>query len=57
MNRQAIEQAPSAASEAADIRLTNHEWSALMRIRPGAFAAFERYLHANRLDWHEWADA
>jgi hypothetical protein len=56
MNRQAIEQAPSAASEAADIRLTNHEWSALTRIRPGALAAFERYLHANRPDWHEWAD-
>jgi hypothetical protein len=44
---------PSAASEAAGIRLTDHEWGALTRIRPGAFAAFERYLHAKRLDWHE----
>ena len=47
---------PSAASEAAGIRLTDHERSALTRIRPGALAAFERHIHSKRLDWHEGAD-
>ena len=42
---------PTAASEAAGIRLTAHESSVLTRIRPGALAAFERYLHTTRLEW------
>jgi hypothetical protein len=54
--RDAFFRDPSAASEAAGIRLTDHEWRALTRIRPGALAAFERYLHSKRLDWHEGAD-
>jgi hypothetical protein len=53
--RDAFFRDPSAATEAAGIRLTDHEWSALTRIRPGALAAFERYLHSKRLDWHEGA--
>jgi hypothetical protein len=54
--RDAFFRDPSAASEAAGIRLTDHQWSTLTRIRPGALAAFERYLHSKRLDWHERAD-
>ena len=42
---------PSAASEAAGIPLSAQEWNVLTRIRPGALAAFERYLHAKRVDW------
>jgi hypothetical protein len=49
--RDAFFRDPSAATEAADLPLTDHEWSALTRIRPGALAAFERYLHAKRIDW------
>ena len=51
--REAFFRDPSAASEAAGLRLTDPECSALTRIRPGALAAFARYLHAKRLDWHE----
>ena len=47
---------PASASEKTGIRLTDHEWSALTRIPPGALAAFERYLHSKRFDWHEEAD-
>ena len=50
--RDAFFRNPSAASEAAGIRLTDHEWSALTRIRPGALAAFERYLDGkHRGEW------
>jgi hypothetical protein len=54
--RDAFFRDPAGASEAAGIPLTNREWGTLTRIRPGALAAFERYLHAKRLDRHEWAD-
>lgn len=54
--RDAFFRDPTAASEAADIRLTAHESNALTLIRPGALAAFERYLRAKRPDWHERAD-
>ncbi len=37
---------PAVASEAAGISLTDRERSALTRIRPGALAAFQRYLDA-----------
>lgn len=37
---------PAVASETAGIALTDRERNALMRIRPGAFAAFQRYLNA-----------
>ena len=53
--RNAFFRDPPAASEAAGLALTDDEWRALTRIRPGALAAFERYLHAKRLAWHEWA--
>ena len=41
---------PAAASEAAGLNLTEGERSALTRIRPGALAAFQRYLEGKRLD-------
>ena len=41
---------PSAASQAAGIRLTDDESRALTRIRPGALAAVERDLHAKHND-------
>jgi hypothetical protein len=41
---------PAAASEAAGIALTDGERSALARIRPGALAAFQRYLDGKQLD-------
>ena len=47
---------PAIASEAAGIPLTDEEWRALTRIRPGALATFERYPHAKRLGWHEGVD-
>jgi hypothetical protein len=53
--RDAFFRDPAVASEAAGIPLTDREWSALTRIRPGALAAFERYLDAKRLDWQEGA--
>jgi len=37
------------ASEAAGIPLTDREQSALTRIRPGALAAFQRYLDAKHV--------
>jgi hypothetical protein len=49
--RDAFFRDPAAASEAVGIRLTADESGALARIRPGAFAAFARYLDAKRLDW------
>ena len=55
--RDAFFRDPGAASEAAGIRLTAHESSALTRIRPGALAAFERYLHTTRLEWRARAGA
>ena len=41
---------PMAASLAAGIQLTDQERSALRRIRPGALAAFQRYLDGKRID-------
>ena len=55
--RDAFFRDPAAATEKAGIRLADHEWSALTRIRPGALAAFERYLRSKRFDWHEGANA
>jgi hypothetical protein len=40
---------PVVASEAAGIPLTDRERNALARIRPGALAAFQRYLEATRV--------
>jgi hypothetical protein len=37
---------PAVASETAGIALTDRERNALMHIRPGALAAFQRYLDA-----------
>ena len=52
--RDAFFRDPTGASEAAGLPLTEHERSALTRIRPGALAAFQRYLDDKRLDeWHE----
>ena len=41
---------PAMASEAAGIPLTDRERNALARIRPGALAAFQRYLDAKRVE-------
>lgn len=49
--RDAFFRDPFDASEAAGIRRTESEANALTRIRPGAFAAFERDLQAKALDW------
>lgn len=44
------------AREVAGIPLTDRERNALTRIRPGALAAFQRYLSAKRFgDWREQA--
>jgi hypothetical protein len=40
---------PMAASLAAGIQLTDQERSMLGRIRPGALAAFQRYLDGKRI--------
>jgi hypothetical protein len=40
---------PTVTTEAAGIPLTDRERNALARIRPGALAAFQRYLDAKRL--------
>jgi hypothetical protein len=40
---------PAVASEAAGIPLTDRQRNALARIRPGALAAFQRYLDAKRV--------
>jgi hypothetical protein len=40
---------PAAATEAAGIPLTDRERNALARIRPGALAAFQRYLEAKHV--------
>ena len=48
--RDAFFRDPAAAAEAEGIRLTADETDALIRIRPGALAAFARYLHAKGLD-------
>jgi hypothetical protein len=54
--RDAFSRDPAAASEAAGIPLTDGERSALSRIRPGALAAFKRYLDARHLgDWPDEA--
>jgi hypothetical protein len=47
--REAFFSDPTAASEAAGVPLTEGERSALARIRPGALAAFQRYLKGKRL--------
>jgi hypothetical protein len=40
---------PAMAREAAEIPLTDRERTALARIRPGALAAFQRYLDVKRV--------
>jgi hypothetical protein len=47
--REAFFRDPTAASMAAGIHLTDQERSALGRIRPGALAAFQRYLDGKRI--------
>ena len=47
--RDAFFQDPAVASEAEGIPLTGGERSALTRIRPGALAAFQRYLDAKHV--------
>ncbi len=47
--RDAFFRDPMAASLAAGIQLTDHECSSLGRIRPGALAAFQRYLDGKRI--------
>ena len=46
--RDAFFRDPAAASLAAGIQLTDQERGALERIRPGALAAFQRYLDGKR---------
>ena len=48
--REAFFSNPAAASAAAGILLSDGEQSALAQIRPGALAAFQRYLDSKRLD-------
>ena len=48
-SRDAFFRDPAVASEAAGIPLTDRERSALTRIRPGALAAFQRYLDAKHV--------
>jgi hypothetical protein len=56
--RDAFFRDPMAASLAAGLQLSEHERNALGRIRPGALAAFQRYLHEKRIgDWVEEASA
>ncbi len=46
--RDAFFRDPAVASEAAGIPLTDRERRALTRIRPGALAAFKRYLDSKQ---------
>jgi hypothetical protein len=56
--RDAFFRDPVAASLAAGMQLTDHELSALGRIRPGALAAFQRYLEGKRIGhWVEEVSA
>ena len=56
--RDAFFRDPMAASLAAGIELTDHERCALRRIRPGALAAFQRYLDKKWIGrWIEEASA
>ena len=48
---------PAVASEAAGIPLTDRERKALTRIRPGALAAFQRYLDAKHVHDCCWRQA
>ncbi len=48
--RDAFFRDPMAASLAAGIHLTDQERRVLGRIRPGALAAFQRYLDGKRID-------
>jgi hypothetical protein len=48
--REAFFRDPLAASRAAGIHLTEDERRVLARIRPGALAAFQRYLEGKRID-------
>ena len=52
--REAFFSDPVAATRAASIELTERERDALARIRPGALAAFRRYLEAK---WTHHANA
>ncbi len=56
--RDAFFRDPMAASLAAGLQLTDQERRALERIRPGALAAFQRYLDGKRVgNWVEEASA
>ena len=56
--RDAFFRDPTAARLAAGIQLTDQECSALRRIRPGALAAFQRYLDGKRIgNWVEEVSA
>jgi len=56
--RDAFFRDPLAASLAAGVQLTDRERSALGRIRPGALAAFQRYLGGKQIgNWTEGATA
>ena len=56
--RDAFFRDPMAASLAAGIQLTDHERGVLGRIRPGALAAFQRYLDGKRIGtWIEEVSA
>lgn len=48
---------PVVASEVAGIPLTDRERNALTRIRPGALAAFQRYLDAKGVRGCRWSRA
>jgi hypothetical protein len=48
--REAFFRDPAAACRAAGIPLSEHERDVLGRIRPGALAAFQRYLDGKRVD-------
>ena len=50
--RDAVFRDPLAAGGVAGIELAEHERSALLRIRPGALAAFQRYLDSKQIG--EW---
>jgi len=52
--RDAFFRDPTAASLAAGLELTDEERGALGRIRPGALAAFQRYVDGRWIGtWHE----
>jgi len=55
--RDAFFQDPAVASEAEGIPLTGGERSALTRSRPGALAAFQRYLDAKHVTLFRGATA